>query len=319
MTGDATNSSPIFIVGCSRSGTTLLRLMLTSHPDICIPPESDFIPALCGKWRNRPAQSAADIEALIAELTGHNPKLAEWKLDLTGLRQRLAGLLPFHLPIFIAAVYQQYASQVSPAAKRWGDKNPQYCEHVGLILELFPSAQIIHIIRDGRAVYNSFIKANRSHGSVYPEAPERAARYWRNSLLRARRFQTHPRYIELRYESLVTNSEAELRRICDFLGITCLPDQMLNYPELNRARQLVPASRLEWHSATLRSPDSGKISEWRAELARSKTLAFELCAGHDLWANGYELTFPASRSALLNSAVRRVLKLFSPRKPRRNK
>jgi hypothetical protein len=319
MSADTTTSSPIFIVGCSRSGTTLLRLMLTSHPDICIPPESDFIPALYEKWRDRQAQSADDIEALVADLTGHNPKLAEWKLDLAALRQRLAQLLPFPLSTFIAAVYQQYAAQFSPAATRWGDKNPQYCEQVGLILELFPSAKIIHIIRDGRAVYNSFIKANRSHGAVYPEAPERAARYWRNSMLRARRFQTHPHYLELRYESLVTNSEAELRRICDFLGITCLPEQMLNYPELNRSRELVPSSRLEWHSATLRSPDPAKISEWRSELTRPKTLAFELCAGHDLLLNGYELTFPASRSALLNSATRRVLKLFSPRKPRKTK
>jgi len=66
------SSRPIFIVGCQRSGTTMLRLMLNGHPRISIPPESHFIPELY-----RPDEPPPDPEQFLADLA-EKERFQEW-------------------------------------------------------------------------------------------------------------------------------------------------------------------------------------------------------------------------------------------------
>jgi hypothetical protein len=59
-------SDPFFIVGCGRSGTTILRLMFNAHPDVAIPPESHFIARLVASWPRMIASGGVDADAIVA-------------------------------------------------------------------------------------------------------------------------------------------------------------------------------------------------------------------------------------------------------------
>src|SRR4051812_46854361 len=139
---------PIFVLGCPRSGTTLLQLMLHAHPRIAIPPETRFVvPAY---YRRREFGNLADPERRRA--------LARWITGTRGLRFRDLGLdaesvqrdivsAPPTMGSALSAVFAAYARRFDKV--RWGDKRPAYFAHLDEVLRLFPTAQIVSIVRDG--------------------------------------------------------------------------------------------------------------------------------------------------------------------------
>jgi hypothetical protein len=98
---------------------------------------------------------------------------------------------------------------------RWCEKTPMHVMHIAHLARAWPGAQFIHLIRDGRDCAASF---HRRWGYK----PEASIVRWK-FCLRAGRQQGLPlgegRYIEIRYEALTVNPEAELRKVCTFLGV----------------------------------------------------------------------------------------------------
>ncbi len=279
---------PIFIVGSDRSGTTLLRLMLTCHPDVAIPPESLFALDLYPTWGNARLKDAAQIQSLCDGLYA-DKTFREWRVARATLEETIMEHLPLSYAEFVSLVYMTYAHQHQPTAVRWGDKNPRYAIHLPLLWHLFPDARVIHIIRDGRAVFNSFREANRKAGkTIWPEPVSAAARSWTIRLTRARQHQTNPNYTEVFYEKLVQAPETELGQLCTFLNLEYDPG-MLDFAEMNRQEELVPKHRLAWHSATLRPVQDSKVASWQDTLSPSDVARFELLAGHHLISCGYPL------------------------------
>ena len=280
--------APIFVVGSDRSGTTLLRLMLTCHPAIAIPPESLFALELYPAWGDVRLDQAAQTHSLCDELY-QDAMFREWQVERGALEQAVIDRLPLSYADFVDVVYMTYAQQVQPSATRWGDKNPRYTMHLAWIWRLFPDAQVIHIIRDGRAVFNSFREANRKAGrTIWPQTVSAAARSWTLRLTKARQHQANPNYVEVFYEKLVESPETELRRLCDFLGLEFNPG-MLDFAEVNRREELVPSHRLAWHSATLEPVQNSRVAAWQQALAPKDIARFELMAGHRLLGFGYAL------------------------------
>ena len=150
------NERPIFVIGAQRSGTTLLRYVLSSHPRIYIPPESNFIPRYFGSEPRGTFSRNQSIE-IMKGIQNYRTFFKDWKherLDPVTLVDSLQYLSPADL---LNSLYTQYASYYD--AKRWGDKSPIYSDYVELINEIFPQAQFIHIIRDGRDVVLSMLKS----------------------------------------------------------------------------------------------------------------------------------------------------------------
>ncbi len=282
------NQPPVFIVGCDRSGTTLLRLMLTAHPDLAIPPESVFARRLFSAWGGLTLENADHVEAILAALF-EEEKFQEWQLDRAGCQAFLLNRLPMDYAAFVAGVYRCYADQFQPGATRWGDKNPSYATWIANLWELFPQAYMIHILRDGRAVWASFRSANHRAGrAIWPEAAGAAARFWVNRIETIRRHRNSPRYFEIVYEQLVLYPERELKRLCDFIALT-FDDRMLAFAENTRQKGLVPAHRLAWHASSLRPLLPEKIDSWRQELSKRQVAQFELYAGATLARLNYPL------------------------------
>lgn len=186
-TGTGTGTAPIFIVGCQRSGTTLLRLTLDSHPRIACGPETRFL---------------RDFE----RITG-----ADWhRISRFGLPReywlRSVGQ-------FFGSFQADYAAARGKA--RWADKSPLYALILDYVWEVFPDAQVVHLIRDVKDVTSS-------HRTAFGyKAALNAPRKWQRYIGEVRRAAADVptgRYHEVRYERLIADREGTMRELLGFLG-----------------------------------------------------------------------------------------------------
>ena len=132
-----------FIVGVTRSGTTLLRLMLDAHPDLAIPPETHFVPSLIKATRKR-GVSCDEAHGIV---TGHR-QWGDFNLDSAELLRRYCELDRIDPETTIRAFFELYAER--EGKPRWGDKTPNYVRRMKQIENWIPEARFVHMIRDGR-------------------------------------------------------------------------------------------------------------------------------------------------------------------------
>ena len=217
MTVGDTSKGPIFIAGVARSGTTLLRYMLCGHPNLYVPPESNFIPRF---FRKRPTAPISRERArrIVEQIGEYGTFWRDWRegrLDPDAFVDGLPTLTPAS---FIDSLYSRYARQYG--AVRWGDKSTIYAGWIDLFVEMFPTCQIIHIVRDPRDVTASSLDAYSGARFFYMD-PYYAARMWTTRIgagLAAGRRLPPDRYHEIRYEDLTQDPEGRVRALCDFLG-----------------------------------------------------------------------------------------------------
>jgi hypothetical protein len=239
-------------------------------------------------WGATHLENAEQITSLCDDLYD-DVKFNEWNIDRRILEHALIEHLPMGYVSFLDSVYWAYARQHQASARRWGDKNPSHVMDLAFVWRLFPEAKCIHIVRDGRAVFNSFRSSNlRAGEAIWPQSARRAARWWTRRLDRTRPFRANPNYMEVFYEKLVQAPEAQLRILCTFLDLDYDP-VMLDFAEVNRQAGLVPPNRLAWHQSTLESVQVSRVSGWQQELDTSDIARFELLAGHHLLRYGYPL------------------------------
>lgn len=273
---------PIFIIGAHRSGTTLLRYMLSSSPLIYIPPESDFIPRFF-LGRAQQALSEAEVSRLLGIIFEEYRFVKAWQGDPPDVATFLAAMGERTPAAFLDTLYRQYAAQYG--ARRWGDKTPIYASYVDLIHELFPDAQFVHIIRDGRDVALSMQDKwgeKEMHVDVYF-----AARTWvrRIEAARSAARQLDPSdYYELTYESLVHDPEFQLRALCDFLDVPFVPEMLA---QQRLAQQQLPAGG--FHEAVRHPPTTERIGRWQREMTPADLRLVQAVAGPLLAACGYPL------------------------------
>jgi hypothetical protein len=284
-----------FVIGMTRSGTTLLRLMLDSHPGLTIPPETHFIPDVIKAFNNGRASPAE-----ITDVITNNRRWADFGIPAADLRRELDRLRPMIDPeVPIRAFYRLYAKR--QRKRRWGDKTPGYATKMRRINRTLPESRFVHMIRDGRDVAVSL--RDRDAGL----SVEQVARRWRHRINNTRRAAEHvPHYIEVRYEDLVAEPEATLRRICDFVELDWSP-RMLDYheraerrlAELERPlaaeeekRALSAEDRLKAHALTSQPPRTDRSGRWRNELSAAEAATFAEHAGELLADLGYETAEP---------------------------
>jgi sulfotransferase family protein len=287
-------SPPFFVLGVSRSGTTMLRVMLDRSRGIAIPDETFFIPQLAHRHRGvvDPAEFLDDLRRL--------PRLGAWGVPAADFAERLRPGMT--IGEALDAVFSAYAAK--HGKPRWGDKTPMYMRHLGLIDRLFPDAQYVHLIRDGRDAALAFL--DMPEGVVtrtwaHPRSPARFACEWRTEALGARdlgRRVGASRYVEIRYEDLVADTEAVVRSVCGFADLPFEPE-MLEYAGA------VDVSAKPHHQRLLQPPTRG-VRDWRSQMSREDALAFEAIAGDLLADLGYELLDTGSARPAARAAVPRA-------------
>ena len=141
-------SPPLLVLGVSRSGTTLLRVILDRSPGIAIPDESFFVPLLARRHGR-----SIDPERFLDDVARIRT-VRDWGVSVADVAARIRPGLPTGNAI--AAIYEAYAE--AAGKPRWGDKTPMYMRHLPVLEELFPDAQYVHLIRDGRDAAMSFLE-----------------------------------------------------------------------------------------------------------------------------------------------------------------
>lgn len=277
------SNPPLFVIGCPRSGTTLLTLMLSAHSRIAIPPETRF---LLSVFRRR--RSFGDLTD-----RGNRRRLARTLVRPKGTKFRHLGLDPERVkkdvvagpPTIgsaLGAVYRAYA--VEQGKPRWGDKRPTYFRNVDLLRELFPDAVFVHLVRDGRDCVAS-LKGMR----WWRQGTVDAAAMWVHSVDCARRAERRlpaDSFHQLRYEDLVADPRAELERLCSFLGED-FEEAMLT-PSA-QAERLPQRQREVWHRQTLEAVTPSRTGRYAEVLTLRETALVEQVAGSRLRRLGYQV------------------------------
>jgi hypothetical protein len=273
---------PVIVLGVGRSGTTLLRVMLDRSSEIAIPYESFFVTPLAYRHGSRPK-----LDDFLDDL-GRFYQLYEWGISPDDVRPKLRqGMTTGEA---ISAVFEVYAEH--EGKPRWGDKTPLYMQHLPVLERLFPDALWVHLVRDGRDAGLSFLSLPEGFSGKTWALPRTAAQFaarWRTEILAARRLGKHvgSRYLELRYEDLVTEPERELRRVCEHSSLSWDPG-MLEYAGTSDVADMPEHKNLA-------QPPTPGLRDWRTQMSNEDALAFEQVAGDVLRSAGYELLEPDAR------------------------
>lgn len=279
---------PIFIVGHPRSGTTLLRFLLSSHPRILIPEETGFIPFLLKKRRIRADLSLTEVKRILEHIGQLNRLWRGMVKDVPGF---YTALPEPKLQYLLDALYRQQIAEYG--ATRWGDKTPVYVRYIPILDEIFPSAQFVHVIRDGR-------DAAVSAREKWPDRRLYMDTYYllRNWVENVETGQTagkylgSSRYLEVHYERMVQETQNTLEQVCAFLEESFHPD-MLNH--LRLARQIGPGP--QGHVEAMQPISKASIGRWRIQMTPFDQKMANRLAGRTLLTLGYELAEVGALSA----------------------
>ena len=276
---------PIFIAGSERSGTTLLRLMLHSHPRIAIPPQTKYMKKIYkrrlmfGNLENE--KNRKKLALWFNNNFNASTKIDDLNIELNEVIQEI--LSSKSLGAALAVPWNSYAKKHSK--ERWGDKRPYYIHHMDKLRELYPDAQIIHMIRDCRDVIASLNDMPWWHKTF-----EYSILNWKSAILHgltARQNTKIDEYIELRYEDLITNPEYELSRLCQFLGEEYNP-AMLDFQKTSEFS--VPNYKMAWHGATRGPLNSRSVGRWKRDLTAYQISLIQWAVGDELFRLGYDLS-----------------------------
>jgi hypothetical protein len=258
--------SPIFVGGAGRSGTTLLRVILDSHHNIACGPELKVIPKLCALWQ--------DLQTSFA------PPLRQYLLAPKDINDIVGQMI-----LALLEKYRQHSGKMRVAEK--SPNNVYFFEHLN---HMFPESPLVHVIRDGRDVVCSLLTMNWFNSETrqkleYTSDARKAAGYWANSVRAGQAAGQKPsvatRYIELRYELLVTDPTPTLRKLFTFLDEPWDP-AVLRYHE--QGRNLAGESSA---SQVSRELYTSAVGRWQRDLNPKDKAAIKEVAGDLLIELGY--------------------------------
>ena len=284
---------PIFVLGCHRSGTTMLMLMIGAHPRISVPEVAwyyqRFRPYLYSYGNlNDEAnfRTLADemVNGLIPPYFGMdvNPATIVDEIMADAKERSFAGIFD--------AVLERHARE-DGNKPRWAEKSPNNSFFVKEILEDFPNAQFVYITRDGRdncaetlhsrhGLYNMVVTAER--WKLFLEA----VKPWREKL-------TVDQWLDIKYEDLARRPEAILGQVCDFIGEEYSPSMLdFHQSDVAQTRARVVKNPGGVSPAPLAEPVSDRfIGVYKELLSVKDQRIFAAIAGDVQTENGYELDY----------------------------
>jgi hypothetical protein len=282
---------PIFLVGSGRSGTTLVYHYLSINPELCwfsnATNRASWVPFMpfVNRLIDLPVIGESiqtDIVARTGGRLGLRPVEAEIIYERCGFdANRRMTEADYTVELERKFLSQIKRHQYWTGRKRFLSKQTSNNQHVRLINRVLPNALFIHLIRDGRAVANSVLTQGwideiymwwlqdyaRNRVQDYRDPIELSGLHWLNNVreLRSSADMLGDRYIEVRYEEMITDYAGVLSRLCDFCGI-----------EVSRR-----------HLELLPAPRKSLDNKWRSELTPAQIEILNDAIGEELTNLGY--------------------------------
>jgi hypothetical protein len=304
------SNAPVFIVGCPRSGTTVLYHMLLSSGGFAIyRAESNVFNLLVPRFRGM--HSVSDREDFL-DVWLKSKMFRVSGLDSGETREKVLGKCRSGGD-FLRIVMGELARQ--QGVPRWADCTPEHLLYMKEIKREVPDALFVHIIRDGRDVALSYAKQGWSHPLPWDLGEELgvAGLYW-EWLVRKGRRQARSLgadYQEVRFEELIANPQETLARLGAFI------DHDLDYQQIQRAgvgSVSEPNSSFAGESEEAFNP----VARWKTKMSADQVAAFEEVVGDFLRELGYPLH--SERKTMLRAALMRAtyLAMFEAKHLARN-
>lgn len=295
--------SLIFVTGASRSGTTLMSVVLGKNSQILCMNETHFFGECWDPRSLADDFSEGSLEhataTLFARLERGILKAQITEEDRGKARTFLAGLPAQKrnpADVYLAVVTQT-ASDAGKAIPC--EQTPRNIFYARRLLELYPSARVVHMIRDPRAVMASQKKRWRRRQLAAVKLPfyhtvrvwanyhpTTMSQLWRRATAQALKLQSesHERFLAVRFEDLLREPEPTVRKVCDFLGVTFEPT-MLNVGQINSSHQ----SSVGGARPGL---NKGAIDAWREVLSAGEIAITEQVCSAEMQSCGYNMDVP---------------------------
>ena len=288
----------------------MLSSRLDRFEDVGVTVESKFMrEVLLAEQDLRRARSAGEVYARLQDAG----RLRNFDLASEGLFRHLRDGGGYSIEEVTRAILSAYFEKTKPNSKVWVVKDGLNGYWMQRISHELPGAKFIHVVRDGRGVFNSVLRTASFYGSGIHTArdPVSVSRSWASFVGRVSGFEARnpDRCITCRYEDLVAGEEGELARLRDLLDLGDEGRETTNGAYYER----MPGRDRVLHHLVSREIMPRRASAWREELDRGYRLAFEFGARETLKNLDYEVT-PGERlprllldrdfvAALVSSAV----------------
>lgn len=271
MEMDPKTKKMIFVVGASRSGTTMMGKILGRHSSVytfdelqVFEKEITIEDMLSGDIeRDRLLGIGERILASIEDGVFSNTRLECH-------REQVCRLVEEHCITDATTLYAAILLEKTRAAGKYipCEQTPRYLFVIDELLAAFPEARVVNIYRDPRAVLLS--QKNRwRRASLSAERPTISKRWtltswsnyhpiltsflWVSAIRKGKKYLEHPRVFEICYEALLRDPEEKIRDLCDFIGI-----------DFERNMQDIPieGSSVRRDESTRAGLDSSRIDSW---------------------------------------------------------
>lgn len=280
--------APLFIIGNPRSGTTLLRLILTSHSRVLIPPECGLIIWLHRKysdWDELDYNDSTRLHAFLDDLFASR-KFDTWLLDREDVKKRIIAIRPTSYAELCGVVYAAFGARAGKDSTVWGDKNNFHTHHLNELLNLYPRASFLHIVRDGRDVACSYREVMEAKPTS-PYAPHlntgalEIALEWSSNVTKVDSFMSslpRKRAMTVRYEDLVRDALSSVKLMCGWLGLQ-FEDEMVTFYQQNISKELEPELTLPWKLRTMQPISDDTVGRYEDVLSAADKGVFLVAAG----------------------------------------
>lgn len=269
-------ASLFFIVGCPRSGTTLVQRLLSTHPESTVLPETFFVRRLMTNHRallDPLLRGEHDklIQAVLHSEAWSVQELSEEALRREAQRQSQTGAGV--LRAWMEATAQAHRAPVV------GEKTPDHALQVAALHAAFPKARFVHVVRDPRAVVNSWRTVPWSSGYVWRDAD-----LWRERVQAVRQAPASAPVHTVRFEQLVEAPTSTMQRVAAFLGLA--PGH--GWTHTASVEQVAVDTAAEpWKQHALAPIDPAVATRWRSTLSEADQAMVEHIAGCEMLRWGY--------------------------------
>lgn len=266
----ALGALPVFFVGgLPRSGTTWVQQLLNAHPQVLCLGESHFFNDM--------------VPALAKVVRGYSQRRAEgqntWAPTVAGPDS--TAMIPMFRTAFAALVQANLEGRDARQLVAIGEKTPDNIMLLHRIWGTFPEARFVNVIRDGRdGAVSAYIRfrAKLPEDMTQLDYVRAYAEGWVKRIGEARARARGHHYVEVRYEDLHADPDAQAARLFEYLGADSSPATVrqaldtASFEKLSGGRRRGEEDRASHYRR-------GEVGGWAQVLSAAEIEAFEAVAG----------------------------------------